>query len=178
MSIKENYQKRFDELIEYGKKLLPYERNMDFEARRKRWNAQCQDVLERAFGRSSAFFDSFRMTLYDIDPEGSIKSGLSLMEGAREQLDLISSSDKLGKKREQILEEKAEAQRRSAVVETKLWGAVIELIDLQRDQLKTKGQQNEQMVEIRKNLEDIKLLIIGLADEIKTTLKNKAASSA
>jgi hypothetical protein len=63
MSGKEDPQKRIDDLIKYGKALLPYQNNDDCLARKQRWDAQCQDTLQRLFGNDNIILKSFRDTL-------------------------------------------------------------------------------------------------------------------
>ena len=155
VSGKEDPQKRIDDLIEYGKALLPYQNNDDCFARKRRWDAQCQDTLQRLFGSGNVILKSFTDTLYYNNKEVAIKSGISILEGAKEQLDMLRESDKLGKIRDEIRQERAEAERRAAVVETKQLGSVIEVIDMLRLELKRRGSIDQQISSIHKALEDI-----------------------
>jgi len=85
VSGKEDSQKRIDDLIEYGKALLPYQNNDDCFARKRRWDAQCQDTLQRLFGIGNVILKSFRDTLFYNNKETAIKSGISILEGAKER---------------------------------------------------------------------------------------------
>jgi hypothetical protein len=177
---REDLKKRLDELIKTGRGWTSgIVEVSDFDPKARKWATECQIILEKGFGKKSVFLINFNETLkrYPNFPAYQVNEGLPIIELAREELDREGSSEKLEKIKGEIEVEKAEAKRRAAVVETKLWGAVIELIDLQRDQLKAKSRENEQMVVIRKNLEDIKDLIVSLADEVEK-LRNKIADSA
>ena len=58
----------------------------------------------------------------------------------------------------------AEARRRASVVEGKLWGAVIELIDMQRNELKKKDELNKEIIEIKKELKDLKSILLKYSE--------------
>jgi hypothetical protein len=77
------------------------------------------------------------------------------LEGAKEQLEMLREPDKLGKIRDEILLERAEAERRAAVVQTKELGSVIEVIDMLRSELKKRGSIDQAISGIHKLLEDI-----------------------
>ena len=81
----------------------------------------------------------------------------------KDELTLILNSQTKSGKLDKIENETqirdAEARRRASVVEGKLWGAVIELIQMQRDELKKKGTLNQEIIEIRKDINDIKLML-------------------
>lgn len=106
-----DFRKRFDELIERGKKLYPEIDLPDILEFRyvDKWAAQCQVALEKAFGRDSVYFASFQKAIKNEAYQ--VTFGLPIMEAAREELDREISSDKLGKIKEQIGKEKAEAER-------------------------------------------------------------------
>jgi len=150
-----NLRQRFDELIKFGKTLLPFQNTLECLAKKERWEAQCQAILERAFGKDSIYLRKFQTVLTYGNKEVHITHGISLMEGAKEELDLEDKSDKLEKVKKEIQEEKAEAERRAAVVETKLWGSVIELIDMQREELKRRSHIDQEISSIHNAIEDI-----------------------
>ncbi|GEM_PF-2361206 len=58
----------------------------------------------------------------------------------------------------------AEARRRSSVVEGKLWGSVIELIDMQRNELKKKDELNKEIIDIKKELKDLKSILMKFVE--------------
>jgi len=84
------------------------------------------------------------------------------MEAAREELDLGEKSGKLDDIEKEIKEAKAEAKRREVVAESKFWGSVIELIQMQRDELKRRSQVDQEITKIRKEIGELKLLITKL----------------
>jgi hypothetical protein len=177
---REDLKKRLDELIQTGRAWTSGVVKVDdIESKGRKWVTECQIVLEKGFGKRSVFLINFNDAVkrYLDWPNLQVYYGLPIIELAREELDREGSSEKLEKIKRGIEEEKAEAHRRVAVVETKLWGAVIELIDLQRDQLKAKSRENEQMVVIRKNLKDIKDLIVNLTNEVEK-LRSRISGSA
>lgn len=150
-----NLRKRFDELIKFGKTLLPFQNTPEYLAKKEKWEAQCQAILERSFGKDSIYLRKFQAVLTYGNKEAHITHGISLMEGAKEELDLEDKSGKLEKIKKEIQEEKAEAERRVAVVETKLWGSVIELIDMQREELKRRGHIDQEISDIRYAIENM-----------------------
>jgi hypothetical protein len=161
-------RKRFDELIERGKKLPSEFDNPDIIdfSHIDKWAAQCQVALEKAFGRDSVYFASFKNALKK--EEGlQVIFGLPIMEAAREELDREISSDKLGKIKEQIGKEKAEAERRAAVVETKQWGSVIEVIDMLREELQRRNQLSQDMIGIHGEVEDIKSILTEMKNDLR-----------
>jgi hypothetical protein len=160
-------RKRFDELIERGKTLSP-ESSLDLLdlGKIEKWAAQCQVALEKAFGRDSFYLASFQKVLKQY--EGSqVTFGLPIIEGAREELDRELSSDKLGKIKEQIGKEKAEAERRAAVVETKQWGSVIEVIDMLRQELQRRNQLSQDMISIHTEVGEIKSILTEMKDNLR-----------
>jgi len=146
---------RFDELIKFGKTLLPYQNNLEYLAKKDKWEAQCQAVLERAFGKDNIYLKKFQAVFTYGNPEAHMTHGISLMEGAKEELDFRSKSDKLDKIENEIKEEKAEAKRRAAVAETKQWGSVIEVIDILREELKRRSKVDQDISEIRKEIGEV-----------------------
>lgn len=138
---------------------MPYQNNLKYLAKKEKWEAQCVALLGRAFGKDSVYLKKFQAVLTYGNREAHVTHGISLMEGAKEDLDFRSKSDKLDKIKRETQKEKAEAERRAAVVETKFWGSVIELIEMQREELKGRNQLNEEMLEIRKAIEEIKSML-------------------
>ena len=76
------------------------------------------------------------------------------------QDEVDNSSTKLNKLETKIKEKKLEAQRRQEVTETKFYGAAIEIIDRLRDELKERSKINEEISEIKKDIKEIKEVII------------------
>jgi chromosome segregation ATPase len=83
-----------------------------------------------------------------------------------ESITFESRSDKLGKIKREIQEEKAEAERRAAVVKTKQLGSVIEMIDMLRDELKRRNQVHQEITDMHKEIEEIKLTLAELKDNL------------
>lgn len=150
-----NLRQRFDELIKFGKNLLPFQDTLEYLAKKEKWEVQCQAILERALGKDSIYLKKFQAVLTYGNREVHITHGISLMEGAKEELDLEDKSDKLKKIKKEIQEEKAEAERRAAVVETKRWGSVIELIDMQREELKRRSHIDQEISSIKNAIENM-----------------------
>jgi len=74
-------------------------------------------------------------------------------------LEASEESNKLTKIKSQIEEQELEATRRKTVAESKYWGAVIELLDFQRDLIKEKEKTTKAIIEINKEIADIKEMI-------------------
>jgi len=89
----------------------------------------------------------------------------------REELELRSVSRKKSAKLDKIAEEtrivRAEAERRSAVVDEKRWGAVIELLTILRAELKERGELSQQIIDLKKDVQDIKSMFVELFKAIK-----------
>ncbi len=154
-------KKRFDELIEMGRTLTSQKTagNPEIRPNVKKWDAQCQIALEKVFGSKSIFLTDFQKVLKEYFLPYHTDYGLPIMEAAREELDLGKKSGKLDDIEKEIKEAKAEAKRREVVAESKFWGSVIELIQMQRDELKRRSQVDQEITEIRKEIKELKLLL-------------------
>jgi hypothetical protein len=154
-----NLHEQFSKLIKTGKDLLAYDLNADTLAKKKKWQVQCIALLERAFEEGNVYVKEFKVVQNYGNPDFHLIDGAAIMEGAKEDLDFRIKSDKLDKIEGKIQKQKVEAERRATVVESKLWGSVIELIDMQREELKKRGSVNQAIIEIRKELKEIKSLL-------------------
>lgn len=89
----------------------------------------------------------------------------------KEELELRSASRKKSVRLEKIEEEtritKAEAERRAAVVDEKRWGAVIELLSVLRAELKERDELKQQIINLRKDVNDVKSLLVDLCKALK-----------
>lgn len=151
---------RFEDLIRTGRTLLPVDFDEEYYARKDKWETKCQVALEKTFGHNNIYLKKFQNVLFYTNKEAVITSGIAIMESAKEMLDSWEKTDnKLDKIQKEIGEEKVEAERRAAVVETKLWGSVIELIDMQREELRKRNQINQEISEIQKEIDEIKILL-------------------
>ena len=159
MSETENLHKQFSKLIKSGKDLLAYDYNAEYIAKKRKWQVQCVALLKRAFGKGNAYVKEFKEVQNYGNPDFQIIDGSAIMEGAKEDLDFRITSGKLDKIEGEIQKQKVEAERRATVVESKLWGSVIELIDMQREELKKRDSVNQAIIEIRKKLEEMKSLL-------------------
>lgn len=63
----------------------------------------------------------------------------------------------------------AEARRRASVVDTKWMGAVIELLDFQRAELKRRDEMSQAIIELRKEVGDLKSMMGELVESLKRT---------
>jgi len=95
----------------------------------------------------------------------------------KEEINLIIASKQKSGKLDKIEEETkiiaAEAKRRRAVVDEKLLGAIMEFIQMQRDELKKKGLLTQEIVDIRKDIADIKSTLNDLKNVLEKTGKSK-----
>jgi len=164
MSTRTSFKKRFDELIEIGKTLTSDKitGNPKIAPTVNKWAAQCQIAMDKAFGSKSIFLTDFQKVLKQYFLNYHADYGLPIMEAAREELDLGEKSGKLDDIEKEIKEAKAEAKRREVVAESKFWGSVIELIQMQRDELKRRSQVDQEITKIRKEIGELKLLITKL----------------
>ena len=79
--------------------------------------------------------------------------------------EISSDSQKITEIKEQIEEKGLESKRRQKVAETKFYGAVIELLDFQRNILKEKEQTTKSIIEIKKEISDIKEMVKNIAEK-------------
>lgn len=158
---------QFDKLIKFGKALLPYQNNAEYLAKKKRWQVQCVALLERAFGKGNAYVKEFQSVQTYGNRDYHIIDGSAIMEGAKEDLDYRNKSDKLEKIKRKIQVEKAEAERRTAVAETKQLGSFIEVIDMLREELKRRNQLNQEITNIHKEIGEIKSILNEMKDSLK-----------
>jgi predicted nucleotide-binding protein len=79
--------KRFDELIEHGKALLPFQNDLGYLAKKQKWVTGCQHILETALGRESVYCRDFQNLPRLGNQEAHITHGLALMKGAREEVE-------------------------------------------------------------------------------------------
>ncbi|MDD5618707.1 MAG: hypothetical protein PHG69_06395 [Candidatus Omnitrophica bacterium] len=83
----------------------------------------------------------------------AFKDELSLFLESKE------TSGQLTKIEKQTKEVEDEVKRRKAVVDEKVLGSIIELLTIQREELKRKGIINNEIVEIKKGILDIKSML-------------------
>ncbi len=103
--------------------------------------------------------------------------GLDIMKnyliGYKEELELIietnQQSSKLSKLEEEIKEKKLEAERRKTVVETKVYGAEIEIITILRDELKTRGETAKAVSELNSRINRIEDMLSQILSQKNTT---------
>jgi hypothetical protein len=71
-------------------------------------------------------------------------------------MESLSQSNKVSKVEQEIKEADLEAARREKVAESKFFGAVIELLDIQRNLIKDKEQTTKKITEIQNDISDLK----------------------
>ena len=157
-------KERFDEMIKTGKTLTSekVKGNNALAPNITKWASSCQVVLEKAFGKKNIFLTDFQKVLKETFSFYHVDRGLPIIEAAREELDREEKSGKLEEIENEIKEGKAEAKRRATVAESKFWGSVIELIQMQRDELKRRSQVDLQISEIQKQLAELKQMVTKL----------------
>lgn len=140
-----------------------------------KWTTQCQIVLEKAFGNNNIFLTDFQKILKQYFHYYHVDKGLPIIEAAKEELDRGEKSGRLDEIEEKIKEGKAEAKRRATVAESKFWGSVIELIQMQRDELKRRSQVDQRISEIQRQLAELKQMVSKLTPaEKELQLSQKA----
>jgi len=77
-------------------------------------------------------------------------------------MDVNSKSSELDKLKSKIEETNLESLRRKKVVETKFFGAVIELLDFQRNLIKEKEQNTKAIIKIQQDIEDMKNMLTDI----------------
>lgn len=125
--------------------------------------------------RSSVFFIGFIDGREETDQEkqddyiSRLKTMRNHLIAFRDEIKLKLSTNEKTSQLDKIEEETeirdAEARRRASVVEGKLWGAVIELLDMQRNELKKKDELNKAMIEIKKEINDVKTMFLTFAEK-------------
>ena len=93
---------------------------------------------------------------YMMDLDGRIRTLKSWIEEMKLIIETGSSSLKVEKIKNEIEEKELESTRREKVAETKFYGAVIELLDLQRNMLKDKEENTKHLITLQKDVQDLK----------------------
>ena len=75
-------------------------------------------------------------------------------------------SSKIDDLKEQIEEKELESTRREKVAETKFYGAVIELLDMQRNMLKDKEENTKNLITMQKDVQDLKESVNRILKEL------------
>jgi hypothetical protein len=97
------------------------------------------------------------------DYESSLKRRRRHLVAWKEELRLKKEVEEersdLDKLRSKITKADLETKRREKVAKSKFYGAVIELLDIQRDTIKDKEQGTKAIIEMQKDIADIKELL-------------------
>jgi len=106
-----------------------------------------------------------------------LKKMRNYLTAYKEELQLRAASRTKSSRLDEIEGEteirEAESRRRAAVVEGKLWGAVIELIDMQREELKKRGELNQEIIELRTEVRDLKSMFVELNKNLERLVFKK-----
>jgi len=97
------------------------------------------------------------------DYEDSLKQKRRHLIAWKEEIELNKEvkeeTSKLDKLHSKISETNLETKRREEVAKSKFYGAVIELLDIQRNTIKDKEQVTKALIEMQKDIADIKELL-------------------
>jgi len=153
------------------------------EDKERELDAAIQNFVRIAFSDGEKKLEDYRWALHFVGVLGESEEErqddyVSRLKGMRNQLvayreelqlrwESRSKSSKLDKIEGETELKEAEAGRRAAVVKTKLWGAVIELLDMQREELKKRGELTQEVIELRKEVRDLKSMITRLSKIIE-----------
>ena len=85
---------------------------------------------------------------------------IAFQEELKLKIASAEKSDRLNKIENETKIRDAESKRRATVVEGKLWGAVIEMLDIQRNELKKRNELSKEIIDIKKELKDLKSIIL------------------
>jgi len=160
MSDKERLLKQIDEMIQLGSSLKPYKN--EYSEMQKDWETKTLRLLEKAFGIDNLYQRDFESALNYANSEAQISEGLRTLKMARDEAASEMTPDRLEKLEEKIRKATSEAERRRAVAETKLWGSVIEVIDILRTELKERGKVNQRILEMRREIRELKAIMTKL----------------
>lgn len=105
---------------------------------------------------SSGGSPDFSKTIEGIN---EIKSLIKELKKKKQTGNQTKTDDKLSKLQKKIEEEKLEAERRKAVVETKVYGAEIEVITTLRNELKRRDENNKEISELKSRMDKIEKLL-------------------
>ena len=81
---------------------------------------------------------------------------LAIKEELLLRIETENKDEKLLVLKRKVEEKEIESERREKVAESKFYGAFIEIIDRLRDELKDKSNLNEDMVSLKRNINEIK----------------------
>lgn len=93
---------------------------------------------------------------YISDVEGRIRTLKAWDEEIKLIIETMKDSSKIDELKEQIEEKKLESARREKVAETKFYGAVIELLDLQRNILKDREENTKILITIQREIQELR----------------------
>ena len=103
---------------------------------------------------------------YIIDLNSRIRT-LKAWKGEMELIiETSKDSSKIEGIKEQIVEKELESKRREKVVETKFYGAVMELLDLQRNMLKDKEGNTKSLITLQKDVQELKESVNKILKEV------------
>lgn len=97
-----------------------------------------------------------RQKIYISDLENRIRTLVAWKEEMALIIETRKDSSKIDELKGQIEEKGLESTRREKVAETKFYGAVIELIDMQRNMLKNKEDNTKSLITIQKDIQELK----------------------
>jgi len=146
-------------------------------------------AFENAKERQKSYNGFWIMTTAEKTPQeeqedyiGDLDSRIRTLKSWKEEMELIIEtstesskidkietevkSSKIEKLKSQIKEKGLEAERRGKVVEAKFNGAVIELLDMQRNMLKDKTENTKSLIALQKDIGDIKEMLSRLSREV------------
>lgn len=103
---------------------------------------------------------------YLNDLDSRIRTLNSWVEEMKLIMETQQGSSKLDEIRDQIEEKELEATRREKVAETKFYGAVIELLDFQRNMLKDKEANTKSLLTLQKDVQELKDAVQMLVREL------------
>jgi len=171
VSEKEKLLKQLDEMIQLGSSLKPYKN--EYSAMQNEWETKSLRLLEKAFGRGNLYHRDFESSLNYANSEAQINEGLRTLKMARDEVVSEMTPDRLEKLEEKLRKATVEAGRRRAVAETKLWGSVIDVIDILRTELKERGKVNQRILEMRREIREIKAIMTKLNSRLDKLFETK-----
>jgi len=161
---------KVEEFLSEIEKLMkePYSRNN--EDKKTDLNARITNFVRATFQDPEEKINSYKDFVFFIgektqmekrhDYENSLKKKKRHLIAWKEEIELNeetdSESENLDEINKKIKKADLESERRQKVTESKFYGAVMELLDFQRNLIKEKEQTTKAIIEIKKDILDIK----------------------
>ena len=150
-----NYEEAKDD-VETLKSRLKSFLKVVFKDWETRYDDCCGDILESYIIDEVFDEGKYKERKYQSGIKSIKRNLLAYKEELQFQDEISQTPTKTDKIEKEFKEKQLESKRRQSVAETKFYGASIEMIDLLRKELKDRSKTNEDIIEINRDIKEIK----------------------